>query len=531
MSSGRDGPSGSDDGPDGTRRRPQPPVLDLTATSVSVEPAATPKADDPDARATPPAAVDDAGAIVGTDPLTGNEPGAGGETGPRMADGAATVDSSAAPGTMPDPVTPDPAIADPASSDPASSYPASVFPAGAEPHPAATTPGDDGPGLRTQAATDHPAAGADDGQKPPVVSPHPSRQRIAAFALAAGAGAAAGALALMLTAWLFGLAIGDDGRVDAQADRIASLEARLRDLAARPPPGPDERVDGLSRRVTAGERALDQARALDARLAAAEAALAKLPAATEQQGTALAALRRRLDEVAAMAAAGGGKPGEAPAAMAGPALEALTGRIDALETAAKGLQAAISAEAAKAPAPDRAARLAAAAVALRSSVEGGTPFAAELAALKRLAPADQRLASLEPFAAAGVPGREALLRDLQARLATIKPQAPQEPPATAREQGIMERAQAVLARLVRVRPVDAPSEAGDLLAPVRAAARSGDLDSALAEVRKLSPDLAAPFDPWVTRADGRAAALDSARALAGEGLAGLDAPQGKPVPR
>lgn len=505
MASGRDGPSGSDEGPDGKRRRPQPPILDLKPTAVSVEPAPEPPAEKPSEAAAAPEPESTAAPDAATEPSDA----------PPAADAPAAETSAHEPPPDASLATADPP---PDTAGPPPEPPPEARP---EPPPAATVP-------------------------PPE---SPDRRRIASIALAAGAGAAAGALALLLVVWLFGVPLGRDARVGEQATRIAALEARLSELAAKPPPPPDERLDGLARRAAMGELALEQARALDARLKTAEAALADIPDgaalaarvdAAEGEAKALsgalAELRGRLEAVAAVPqqpAAPEGAPPPAPVDL-GP----LIARLDALEAEAKALQVALEAEVARqpAPAPDGAARLAAAGVALRSAAESGAPFAPELTAVRGLAPDEARLATLEPFAETGVPDTQTLRRELRALVAEAKPAAQSSaaqpsssaPPAGERA-GIVERMQDGLARLVRVRPADAPDEPADALSPLRASVADGDLAAMLAATRALPDEQRAPFEPWIARAQGRNMALEAARDIARDGLAGLAGAEGKPA--
>ena len=137
------------------------------------------------------------------------------------------------------------------------------------------------------------------------------------------------------------------------------------------------------------------------RLAAAEAA-------TKSLSDSLAALTRRVDDVAAAAqsalaqakSASTAADAAKSAAQAGVArsdLDALAARIAALESAVKTLADDIKHE--TATADDRAARLTVAAEALRAAVERGAPYQAELAAVKSLGADQSATAPLEPFAA------------------------------------------------------------------------------------------------------------------------------------
>src|SRR5262249_60435516 len=98
--------------------------------------------------------------------------------------------------------------------------------------------------------------------------------------------------------------------------------------------------------------------------------------------------------------------------------------------------------------PDKAVRVATVAVALRSAVERNGPFAAELAAARSLGLDEKALASLEPFAATGVPTRNELFRSLSALVPELRRLS--MPPG--RDLGYFDRLQARAVRGWTVRP-------------------------------------------------------------------------------
>jgi len=472
MTNGREGSSGSGDGPDGKRRRPQPPILDLKPTAVTVEP--------PAERAESRPAEDDKQEVSDTTPPTADPPAFAAQESPPTAD----------------PV-PEPVLAD-------------------EPGP--------------QAGSPEAAESGDSTVHKPEAPAQDQRRGIAGAALAAGAGAAAGALALMLVAWLLGIPIGRDVQVAQSADRIVALEDRVLELAARPPPAPDERIDALLKRMAAAEQGLARLTALETRLGAAEAALKQAGAAADGQATArvnalegsvgtlttaVADLRRRLDEI--------GAPPAGVTAMPPVDLESLTTRVAALEEAAKAVQAALARPAV--PEPDQAARLAAAVMALRAAAESGAPYAAELAAVRGVAPGNPRLAALEPFAASGLPS----LAALGTELAGLVPKAPPRAEPARQEGGWMERLQSTFSRLVRVRPADDAAPAAGVYAPVQAAVARGDIAAALAAAQGLPEAQRAPIEPWIKKAQARQAALTGVRELSRESLGALAAPKNEPA--
>ena len=160
---------------------------------------------------------------------------------------------------------------------------------------------------------------------------------------------------------------------------------RTGELAARPA---GDRTDA---------KALDE---LSARLARMEkvAAAPQAPladAAIKTLTDDIGNLKQRIDDLAAIVRA-------IPPAVDPAEIETLTNRIAALEKSAGTMESELGKRATLAS--DRATRLALASSALRSAVERGEPFTAELAAARPLAAADA-FTSLEPFAASGVPAR------------------------------------------------------------------------------------------------------------------------------
>ncbi len=359
------------------------------------------------------------------------------------------------------------------------------------------------------------AFAADD--RPPI-PPRDSdwRPRILPWAL----GATAAALLILISAWAASIWSARDDTI-VLAARLAAVEVQLQELAARPSPNGNPKVDDLSARVGQAEAALARPPAADpalaTRLAAAETAAKSL---TDN----LAALNRRIDEVAtaareargrADAAAGQNADQSAIVASEQRELEALAGRIAALEQAAKAMEG----ELAKRTSPaDRAARLALAAAALQAVVERGEPFAAELAAAKPLAGDPGRLAPLEPFARTGVPSVAALSRELQGLIPSLLPTGAGKP-----QGGFLDRLQTNAERLVRIRPVGeaAGNDPAAMVARIESRAAQGDLAGAIAELRKLPAELRAPAEDWIRKAEGRIAAVETSRRFAAEAMEAL----------
>jgi hypothetical protein len=359
--------------------------------------------------------------------------------------------------------------------------------------------------------------------------------------IAAGVVGAAIMLAAFATLWASGMFTPNNDVEAFLAGRIAVLEQQVRELAAKPAaPAPDQRpLNELAARVTALEQMRDRLAGLDARIGKIESTAAAPRTATTDQSLVgriaaleaatrpLADLGGRIDAAAAAARdakaradaafEAAQKTAAAPAAIASEQKDtaAIAARVATLEQALKGAQEQL---ARAGTGTDKPARLAFAALALRSAVEHGDPFARELAAAKLFAdPA--LIAPLEPFAATGVPRAITLARELPGlatqMLAAATPAAPRE--------GIFERLQQNAERLVRIRPVN--EIPGDDPAAVisRAEVKASHLDlaGAIAELNRLSDNVRAPAQAWIKRAEAQVAALAAARKLAETSAAAL----------
>ena len=264
--------------------------------------------------------------------------------------------------------------------------------------------------------------------------------------------------------------------------------------------------------------------ALLSRLAAAEAA-------TKSLSDSLAALTRRVDDVATAAqsalaqaknasSAADAAKSAAQADVARSDLDALAARIAPLESTVKTLADDLKHEAATAD--DRAARLAVAAEALRATVERGAPYPAELAAAKSLGAEPSATAPLEPFAAAGVPAASALAHELASL--TLALQQAAEPASS--DSSFLSRLESNAQHLVRITPVDAPpgDDPASVVTRINVDAAHADIAAALADIAKL-PDAAKPLAAaWVEKAQARNAAIAASRKLAADALAALSKP-------
>ena len=261
--------------------------------------------------------------------------------------------------------------------------------------------------------------------------------------------------------------------------------------------------------------------------------LTSVEATTKSLGDSLNTLTSRVDQVAT-AAQGAQAQAKSAADVAGAAktsaqggiarsdLDALTSRIAALESTVKSLSDSVSHQTAGGGADDGAARLIAVAEALRTAVERGTPFQAELAAVKSLGADQTTLTPLEPFAASGVPSATALAREL----ATLAP-ALTEAVEPKTQSTFLDRIEVNAQRLVRSTPLDAPAgdDPGSVAMRISFNASHGDIDAALTDIAKL-PDAAKSIAAsWVQKAQARNAAIAASLKLTADALAALSKPQ------
>jgi hypothetical protein len=345
------------------------------------------------------------------------------------------------------------------------------------------------------------------------------------------AGVAGGAVVLAGLG-IANLIMGPDTSASALNARLAGLEQRVRDVAARPvPAGGDPRaLDDVAARLAKLEAALATPRP-----GATDPALANRIASIEGQvkalGESVSILGRRTDEAVAAARDARQRAEANTAAAAQPGapaierneLEALANRVAAVERSEK----AVEAELAKRPAEtgDRSLRLVVAAGALKASVDRGDPFAAELASVKTIA-ADSKafdskmLAPLEPFATSGVPTAALLARELSGLAPSLLQAAGAPPP---RDGGFLEKLQAGAEKLVRIRPIDevAGNDPAAIVARIEVKASQADISGALAELAKLPAAARAPAETWIKKAELRMAALDASRRISADALSGL----------
>jgi hypothetical protein len=365
---------------------------------------------------------------------------------------------------------------------------------------------------------------------PPPLPPAPERR----LGLALAAGVAGAAIMAVLMGALAYAGLPPFAARDAGGAQVAALEKQMQDLRQnlqevreRPAPAPavdPKAVEALTQRVARLQNDIAVLppgdKTLAERVGAAENAMRSL-------GVALTALNRREDDIAAglkqaqesgeaaQKAVSNLRAGmldvakDASSAVAPAALDAVQQRVAALEQALKSAQSEI----AKTAAGAQAARLALAAAALRDAVESGAPYAPALARVKSLGGEADPLAPLERFAQSGVPAAAALAQELNELMpAVVKASGLEQAPSG----GFFERLQANAGKLVRIRPVDAPSgdAIADVLARAEVAAAKHDIDGALAALTKLPEAARKPADAWIAKAEARRAARDAARRFA-----------------
>jgi hypothetical protein len=359
-----------------------------------------------------------------------------------------------------------------------------------------------------------------------------------------GAGVAGAILALGI-AGLVALSARQGNDSSAVEARMAQLERQVADLAGRAPADAagSASADDLANRLLQLEAQVAQAAAappapdpaLANRLAAVETQLKSLDQAvgalgqrSESRAAANAAALNELGQKLARSDASRAQSSEASGATAdanATTIAALGNRVDALEDSTKTIEATLTAEQAKRNAQnsdDRATRAAVVAAALDAAVERGDPFARELKAAQSQAPDAKALAPLEGFAATGVPGADALARELSG----LEPELLRIAGAGPSQGGFLQKLQANAERLVRIRPIEevAGDDPAAVIARAEIKAARGDVPGALMELGNLPASVRAPAQAWISKAQARTAAIAASRAFAAAALAALAPP-------
>jgi hypothetical protein len=335
--------------------------------------------------------------------------------------------------------------------------------------------------------------------------------RVTPYAMAAAGGGIV-VVAILAGLWFAGLAPSRGGTAPPPSAPAANTAA----------------VDEIAARLDKIQGAL-QARQADSALANR---VANAEAEAKALGDTLAALNRRLDEVAvaartalahadAAAAAADASKNAAQTGIQRGDLDTLANRIAALERAVKSLTDDVARRTSSGT-DDRAARMTVAAEALRAVVERGAPYPAELAAVKALGAERSAIAPLEPFAADGLPSVATLAREL----AALTPALQRASGAAVREGSLLGRLELSAQQLVRISPLDAPQgdDPAAVIARSNAAAARGDTAAALADLARLPEPARALAAPWSKEVEAREAAIAASRRVAADALAALNRP-------
>ena len=379
------------------------------------------------------------------------------------------------------------------------------------------------------AAANDPGAAPGDAAPPPnsgpTETPPPASRnagRFASHAVSATIGAVLTA-AVVVGLWFAGIIPRHPATAPAASESTAATEARTpgvgTDLSAR--------LDKIEHAV----QAQPDRQALTNRMTAVEAQ-------TKSLGDSLAAVNRRLDDIAgtsasaakqaaaAQSAAQAAKTASDQANQADQAavqksdLDALADRVAALESTVKGLADATSHPAASGD--DQAARLTIAAQALQTAIARGAPYQTELAAVKALGVPQNAVAPLDPFAASGVPSAAALADELGRLVPALRHAAETSSGATT----ILGRLEANARDLVRITPVEAPagSTPSAVVTRIEADASRADIVAALDDVAALPVSAKPLVAAWVDKAKARQGALQTSRQIAADALATLSKP-------
>jgi hypothetical protein len=363
-------------------------------------------------------------------------------------------------------------------------------------------------------------------------APKPARQPsrfaplMSSALVAAVFGAGAAALVLWSVGWPGEPAPAPQPAPQVNTAALDTLSARLDKLESRPaaPQADKAALDALAARVANVEtKAAAPAVAAPTAPSAPDPALSAQVIDLEKSVAALrdelAATANRSQQLATAVDAVKSAPREPPAPP--PDLSPINQRLDKLEAAISKLSAEVAARAA-APADDTVLRRVVAASLLDVTVRAGEPYAAALAAAKPFAPNPDALKPLDDFAATGVPGTNALNRELLALVPKLSP----APASSTTGSGIVDRLQAGASRLVRIERTEpvAGNDRGAIVGRVTAAALRNDIAEARRELKTLPPDDRVPAQAWIDKADARDAALASSRQFAAEAMAALGKP-------
>lgn len=328
----------------------------------------------------------------------------------------------------------------------------------------------------------------------PQMQSSPARSGAFAAAILGGLVALAGAGALQYGGYLPALGPERGGNVDLAplGAEIDELKSRLASLdAGQPAPSVD--LQPIETRLAALEKAAAEIPATSALSGEAEQSVAALETSVAKLTADITALR---EETTAANRASADE------------ISALTQRLDAAERKLDE------------PRSDVAMARAVAATALKTAIDRGGPYLAELEAFASIAPDDPSIAVLRPLASTGVPSRAELVRAF-GPVADQMVEAVHQPTG---DQGIVDRLISSASSVIKIRPVG--SVEGDtpeaIIARIENKLQNGDLKGAQIEWQTL-PEVArtaaaaykTTLDERITVEDGVGAIVSGAMAPSG----------------
>jgi hypothetical protein len=331
----------------------------------------------------------------------------------------------------------------------------------------------------------------------------------------ASAAACGGALVLFLALFLAGVLQlpnqvqpRQDSDSGEQNARLAKLEAAL---ANRPPPVTPAADSALASRVGALEVAIKSIGDNTSNAAGRSGEAADTAREARERSEANA---KRLAELSAAIDRLGSNT------VAKSDLEKVQDRVSAVESSTRTVEQKL--ETPGSTAADRDVRIAVLASSLKATVERGSPFATELNAIKPLLKDQKAAAALEPFAAKGLPPASAMIAEFAALMPALNDAAA----PSSHTGGILDRLQAGASRLVRVRPVnEAPgTDPASIIDRAEAKSLRGDIPGIVKELSSLPPNVRAPADAWIAKANARAAALAAVQQISADALNALAKP-------
>lgn len=363
--------------------------------------------------------------------------------------------------------------------------------------------GDDVPHEREDAGAPEPT--------PPSARPEPQRRSGGGGAIAGGVIGAALTLAVAGGAWYAGFVPAVDnnrsaidqqtGAIDALRSEMEALRAQVSDASASSPAGPDLSGDleALRGEVATLSQSLQGVRDEVAVLGSASGAGGNGEAAAAL-GERLSGIEQRLQGLSdSVSAGGGGLDAPAVRALIDEATAPLAERIGQANEAASAAQAAIAGLESTVAALQQGMSAideklaqnggqadvarAIAATALKSAIDRGQPFMAELETFASVTGGGEAVDALRSMAATGVPTRAAIAEEANdAAYAMID--AAQALPEDA---GFMDRLSASARSLVKSRPVGTPEgdKPADIAARMVSAVERGDYGAALAEYEAM----------------------------------------------